>query len=309
MEVDDVLRMYAEEILMDEATRKAAVLIEALPYIQRFRGAIVVVKLGGAAMEDPEHVEQVLEDITFMECVGMKVVIVHGGGKEISRGMEQEGIEARFIQGLRVTCERSIRVVEQVLKRDINPRIVNVLKAKGALARSLHGEEVLRVKRVSGRDPVSGAPLDWGFVGEPGEVNVAPVRQLLAEGVIPVITPLGMGPDGNLHNVNADVAASAIAKALPARKLAFLSDVPGLLRDQQDPASLISTLRLDEVAWMFEEGIITGGMLPKISSCIEALEAGVCKVHLIDGRQKHSLLLEIFTDQGVGTEIVAPENL
>lgn len=292
---------------MDEATRKAAVLVEALPYIQRFRNAIVVVKLGGAAMEAPEHVERVLEDITFMECVGMKVVVVHGGGKEISRGMEQEGIEARFVNGLRVTCEKSIRVVERVLKLDINPRIVRMLSAKGAPARSLQGEEVLHVTRVSGHDPATGNPIDWGFVGEPGEVDVAPIRKLLDAGIIPVITPLGMGPDGKIHNVNADVAAAAIAKALPARKLAFLSDVPGLLRNPQDPSTLISTLRHDEIAWMFEEGIISGGMLPKISSCIEALEAGVRKVHLIDGRQIHSLLLEIFTDQGVGTEIVGPE--
>ncbi len=293
---------------MDEVTRKAAVLIEALPYIQRFRNAIVVVKLGGAAMEDPEHVERVLEDITFMECVGMKVVVVHGGGKEISRGMEEEGIEARFINGLRVTCEKSIRVVERVLKGDINPRVVKMLTAKGAVAQSLHGEQILHVHRVSGQDPETGNPIDWGFVGEPGEVDPAPIRFLLDGGIIPVITPLGMGPDGKVHNVNADVAAAAIAKALPARKLAFLSDVPGLLRNPQDPSTLISTLRHDEVSWMFDEGIISGGMLPKISSCIEALEAGVRKVHLIDGRQMHSLLLEIFTDQGVGTEIVGPQS-
>lgn len=291
---------------MDEATRKAAVLIEALPYIQRFRNAVVVVKIGGAAMEDPEHVERVLEDITFMECVGMKVVVVHGGGKAISRGMEKEGIEARFINGLRVTCERSIRVVEQVLNRDINPKLVNMLIAKGAPAKSLRGEGILHVERVSGQDPVTGAPIDWGFVGDPGEVHADPIRDLLEAGIIPVITPLGMGQDGKIHNVNADVAAAAIAKALPAHKLAFLSDVPGLLRDAQDPDSLISTLRLDEVSWMFEAGVISGGMLPKISSCIEALEAGVRKVHLIDGRQMHSLLLEIFTDKGVGTEILGP---
>lgn len=292
---------------MDEATRKAAVLIEALPYIQRFRNEVVVVKLGGAAMEDLEHVERVLEDITFMECVGMKVAVVHGGGKEISRGMEQEGIEARFVQGLRVTCERSIRVVEQVLKRDINPRLVNMLCSKGAPAKSLHGENILHVHRVSGRDPNTGDLIDWGFVGEPGEVDAAPIRSLLDAGIIPVITPLGMGPDGKIHNVNADVAAAAIAKSLTARKLAFLSDVPGLLRDPSDPTSLISTLRLSEISWMLEEGVISGGMLPKISSCIEALKAGVKKVHLIDGRQKHSLLLEIFTDKGVGTEILGAE--
>jgi acetylglutamate kinase len=242
-----------------------------------------------------------------MECVGMKVIVVHGGGKAISRGMEKEGIEARFVNGLRVTCERSIRVVEQVLNRDINPKIVDTLIKKGAAAKSLKGEEILHVERVSGKDPVTGQLLDWGFVGNPGEVNATPIRNLLQGGIIPVITPLGMGPDGKIHNVNADVAAAAIAKAIPAHKLAFLSDVPGLLRDARDPSSLISTLRHDEVSWMYDEGIISGGMLPKISSCIEALEAGVRKVHLIDGRQKHSLLLEIFTEKGVGTEILGPE--
>lgn len=290
---------------MQDATRKAEVLIEALPYIQDFRNAIVLVKLGGAAMEDPEHVQRVLDDITFMECVGMKVVVVHGGGKEISRGMQAEGIDATFIQGLRVTCERSIQVVERVLKRDINPRIVKQLVAKGAPAKSVHGEAILHVQRITGRDPQTGDTIDWGFVGQPGEVDVEPVRMLLEGGLIPVITPLGMGPDGQVHNVNADVAAAAIAKALPARKLAYLSDVPGLLRDPNDPATLISTLRQEEVPGLIEEGVISGGMLPKIQSCMEALAAGVRKIHLIDGRCMHSLLLEMFTDKGVGTEIIA----
>lgn len=291
-------------MVMEHVTEKAAVLIEALPYIQRFRNAVVVVKLGGSAMEDSTHVEQVLEDITFMECVGMRVVVVHGGGKAISRGMQAEGIEANFVNGLRVTCERSIEVVERVLKLDINPRIVKLLTEKGAPARSLHGERLLRVKRMTGRDAVTGELLDWGFVGDPGEVDTKPIDALLDQGVIPVITPLGTGPEGKIHNVNADVAAAAIAKALKAKKLAFLSDVPGLLRDPEDATSLISTLKLDEVEWLIEQGVIAGGMLPKIKSCVEALEDGVEKVHMIDGRQLHSLLLEIFTQQGVGTQIV-----
>jgi acetylglutamate kinase len=289
---------------MDEVIKKASVLIEALPYFQRFRNAIVVVKFGGSAMEDPAHVEGVLEDVAFMECVGMRLVLVHGGGKAISRGMQEDGIDSRFLHGLRVTCERSIRVVERVLKTDINPRIVKLLTEKGSQASGLHGENIFHVTRKTGVDSETGKKLDWGFVGEPGEVDIAPIMELLDAGVIPVITPLGVGADGKTHNINADVAAAAVAKALRARKLVFLSDVPGLLRDVNDPESLISTLELDETEQLIEQGVIAGGMLPKINSCIEALKAGVHKVHMIDGRIQHSLLLEMFTDKGIGTEIV-----
>jgi acetylglutamate kinase len=290
--------------MMDRLIEKAGVLIEALPYIQRFRNEIVVVKFGGSAMEDPDHVSGVLEDVTFMECVGMKIVLVHGGGKAISRGMEEDGIDSKFLHGLRVTCERSIHVVERVLKTHVNPRIVKLLVKKGATAKSLHGQEIFHVTRKTGVDDQTGEELDWGFVGEPGGVDTGPIHAMLAEGVIPVITPLGIGPDGKTHNINADVAAASVAKTLRARKLAFLSDVPGLLRDPQDPESLISTLKLPEIEWLVEQGVISGGMLPKIMSCMEALSAGVRKVHMIDGRMQHSLLLEMFTDKGVGTEIV-----
>ncbi len=290
---------------MEEIARKAAVLIEALPYIQRFRNEIVVVKFGGSAMEDPAHVESVLDDITFMECVGMKVVVVHGGGKEITRGMEDAGIASSFVRGLRVTCARSIEVVERVLKTDINPRIVKMLDQKGAPACSLHGETIFTVRRLTEVDDKTGETLDWGFVGEPVAVQTEELLALLQEGRIPVITPLGIDEQRQKHNMNADVAAAAVAKALKARKLAFLSDVPGLLRNPQDPQSLISTLRLDEIEWLVDQGVISGGMLPKIKSCIEALGSGVNKVHMIDGRVFHSLLMEMFTDKGVGTEIVA----
>jgi acetylglutamate kinase len=289
---------------MDKLIEKASVLIEALPYIQNFRNDIVVVKFGGSAMEDPEHVAGVLEDVAFMQCVGMKIVVVHGGGKAISRGMVEDGIESTFLHGLRVTCERSIGVVERVLKTDVNPRIVKLLQTKGALAKSLHGETIFRVTRKTDIDGETGEAIDWGFVGEPGEVDTGPLDDMLAEGCIPVITPLGVDAAGKLHNINADVAAAAVAKALKARKLAFLSDVPGLLRDPQDPATLISTLKQREAEWLMEQGVISGGMLPKIKSCMEALSAGVRKVHMIDGRMQHSLLLEMFTDKGVGTEIV-----
>jgi acetylglutamate kinase len=293
--------------VMQEATRKAAVLIEALPYIQDFRGSTVVVKFGGSAMEDPERVSRVLADVAFMECVGMRTVVVHGGGKAISRSMLDRGIESRFLEGLRVTCEKSIEVVRDVLNGEVNPALVDGLIARRARAESLFGERIFHVTRKQGAHPTTGEVLDWGFVGEPGEVDTGPIEQLTANNIIPVITPIGIGPDGMPHNINADVAAAAVAKALHARKLVFLSDVPGLLRDPADAESLIGTLRIAEVRELIANGTISGGMLPKIESSIAALEAGVRKVHMIDGRMAHSLLLEIFTDRGVGTEIISNE--
>jgi len=286
---------------------KADVLIEALPYIQEFRDEIIVVKFGGSAMEDAAHVEGVLEDVTFMECVGMLPVLVHGGGKAISRGMAEHGIEPRFVDGLRVTCEKTIEVVEKVIKGQVNPRIVQTLRRMGAKAESLHGEKIFRVHRKTAVDPETGETVDWGFVGEPGEVATEPIRRLLEDGVIPVVTPLGLGEDGKTHNINADVAAAAVARALQARKLAFLSDVPGLLRDPEDPDSILTTLQAGELEGLVAQGVISGGMLPKAQSGVEALHAGVRKVHMIDGRMEHSLLLEIFTDRGVGTEIIRDE--
>jgi acetylglutamate kinase len=292
---------------MENLIKKAGVLIEALPYIQDFRGAVVVVKVGGSAMEDAAHVESVLTDVTFMECAGMKPVIVHGGGKAISREMKRQGIESRFVQGLRVTCERSIAVVEKVMNEELNPGLVGMLLRKGARAHGLQGDHIFRVEKTIGRDPETGAELDWGFVGDPTGVETTLVDALIGRDMIPVITPLGRGPDGQVYNVNADVAAAALAKALKARKLAFLSDVPGLLRDPADAESLMSTLRVGEVEDLIRRGIISGGMLPKVQSGIEAIRAGVRKVHMIDGRMLHSLLLEIFTDKGVGTEIVSDD--
>ena len=289
---------------MHEIIKKAEVLIEALPYIQEFRGDIVVIKFGGSAMENAVHKESILTDIVFMECVGMLPVIVHGGGKAISRGMKEHGIESEFLNGFRVTCEESIKVVEKVIKGDVNPGIVKVLEERGGKATSLHGEEVFKVTKKEETDPSTGEKLDWGFVGEPDEADEKLVREIIASGSIPVITPLGMGPDGKVHNINADVAAAAVAKALKARKLVFLSDVPGLLRDQNDPTSAIPTLKTDDVADLIKKGVISGGMLPKVQSGLEAIQAGVKKVHMIDGRMSHSVLLEIFTDKGVGTEIV-----
>ncbi len=294
---------------MEQCIAKANVLIEAVPYIQEFRGSLVVVKVGGSVMESPENLRRLMSDVAFMRTVGIKVILVHGGGKAISRAMAAAGIAPNFVRGLRVTDERTIEVVEQVIKHEVNAAILRLLNDNfHVLARPLHGDWVLTVRKETGVDPETGATLDWGFVGAPTAVNVFAVTQMTDAGVIPVVTPLGLGEeDGKLYNVNADVAAVALAKALRVRKLVFISDVPGLLRDVGDPTSLISTLRLGNVRRLKEEGVISGGMLPKIDSCVEAIEAGVQRVHLVDGRMPHSLLLEIFTKQGVGTEIKADE--
>jgi acetylglutamate kinase len=289
---------------MQKLIEKAGVLIEALPYVQRFRGAIVVVKLGGSAMEDAGCLASILADITFMECVGMLPVIVHGGGKAISRGMKEKGIESRFVKGLRVTCDRSIEVVKDVLENELNPGIVSTLQKMGARAEGVRGESVFHVERKTDVDDETGETLDWGFVGEPGAVDIEPITSLLKEETIPVVMPLGMGADGKVHNINADTAAAAAARALKARKLVFLSDVPGLLRNAGDPESVMPTLNVEDVEKLMKEKVIDGGMVPKVRSGVDALHAGVNKVHMIDGRMQHSLLLEIFTDKGVGTEIV-----
>lgn len=292
---------------MQKVIEKAEVLIEALPYIQKFRGEIIVVKFGGSAMEERSNTESVLADVTFMECVGMLPVVVHGGGKAISRQMKKAGIEAKFVRGLRMTCADTIRVVQTVMNQEINPDLVSILERMGAKAQGIHGEDIFTVIKKTETDSKTGEVLDWGFVGEPHGVDTGPVRALLDKGIVPVVTPLGLGPDGNVYNVNADTAAAALAKALKARKLAFLSDVPGLLRNAEDPESVMSTLNIGEVEKLIQQGTIGGGMLPKVQSGVEALNAGVRKIHMIDGRMPHSLLLEIFTDKGVGTEIVKDE--
>lgn len=292
---------------MKDPIKKAEVLIEALPYIQQFRNEIIVIKFGGSAMEDKNHVEVVLADITFMECVGMLPVVVHGGGKAISRSMKEAGIESRFVKGLRVTCEKTIEVVQKVMNDEINPGVVASLRKMGARAQGLHGEDIFSVIRKREVNSETGEEIDLGYVGDPLGVDTGPIRQLLEQGIIPVITPLGVGPDGKIHNINADTAGGAVAKALKARKLAYLSDVPGLLSNPKDPDSLLTTLRVADVEELIRKGVIDGGMLPKVQSGVEALHAGVKKVHMIDGRMPHSLLLEIFTDKGVGTEIIRDE--
>lgn len=289
---------------LDALIHKADVLIEALPYIVDFRGETVVVKLGGSVMESPDALVGILTDVAFMRSVGMRVIVVHGGGKAISRALKEAGLGTTFVQGLRVTDAASIRIVEDVIKNEVNAEIVRLLESMQIRAVPLHGESIFFANRKTGTDPATGAALDWGFVGNPVSVDTGPVRELLREEAVPVVCPLGRGEDGALYNVNADTAAAALAKALPARKLVYVSDVPGLLRDPSDPATLIETLHMDDAPALIADGTIAGGMAPKIESCLAALRAGVRKVHLVDGRLSHSLLLEMFTTKGVGTQIV-----
>ncbi|MBC8207354.1 MAG: acetylglutamate kinase [Kiritimatiellales bacterium] len=289
---------------MQQMIEKAAVLVEALPYIQKFRGDTIVVKFGGSIMESEIGYRNILKDVAFMECVGLRPVLVHGGGKSVSKKMREAHIQPTFLHGLRVTDGESIKVVESVLNGEVNPHLVEILANYGGKARGIHGEDIIKVKKHTGIDPDTGMELDWGFVGKVIDVDVEPIVAFLNADIIPVITPLGRGEDGQLYNVNADDVANAVAQALQARKLVFLSDVPGLLKDPDDKTSLITSLATGEAEDLIARGIIAGGMLPKIQGAVDALKAGVNKVHLIDSALPHSLLLELFTDRGVGTEIV-----
>ena len=288
---------------MDRYIEKASALIEALPFIQQFRGETVVVKFGGSIMENEAGYSRILQDIAFMECVGLRPVLVHGGGKAISRAMKDSNIAPNFVQGLRVTDEATIRVVEQVLNHEVNPHLVQIIQQCHGKARGIHGEDIIRVEKMTGVDPATNEPIDWGYVGKVVKVDVEPVQAFLKSDMVPVITPLGKGPDNRLYNINADDAATAVACALNARKIVFLTDVPGLLRDPADRSTLISSLHLDEVDELVKCGVISGGMLPKIKGMVGAVKAGIKKAHIIDSSMPHSLLLELFTSEGVGTEI------
>ena len=283
---------------------KASVLVEALPYIQRFRGEIVVVKLGGSAIEERTGIDSVMKDIAFMATVGLRPVLVHGGGKAITKKMQERGVQARFVKGLRVTDAESMDVVEEVLNRQVNPELVKLLEAAGCTARGIYGEDVVKVVKHTEKDAATGETLDWGFVGKPVDVDDDPILAYMHAQIVPVVTPLGRDEAGQLHNVNADDVASAIAQTLKARKIVYMSDVPGLLSDPKDKTSLISTLKIGDVDDLIAKGVISGGMLPKVLGAVKAIKSGVRKVHFVDANLPHSLLLELFTDSGVGTEIV-----
>ncbi|MFT5122434.1 MAG: acetylglutamate kinase [Candidatus Omnitrophota bacterium] len=289
--------------MVQKAIEKAAALIEALPYIQHFRGETVVVKFGGSILDNRKTYEHILRDVAFMEVIGMRPVLVHGGGKAISQRMKEAGLAAKFIQGLRVSDAPTIDIVEQVLNHEVNPALVATLQ-ESCKAAGIHGNDIIQVEKHTGSDK-DGNPIDWEFVGNVTHVDVQSLNSLLDDSTVPVITPLGRGADGQTYNVNADEAAGAVAREIHARKLVFLSDVPGIMADLEDPDSIISSLHLHEVEELINRGIIAGGMMPKVSGAIKAIQAGVKKIHIIDAAMPHSLLLELFTDKGVGTEILA----
>ena len=290
---------------MEEIISKAGTLLEALPYIQRFRSQIFVVKYGGSFMDsdDPTERHRVARDVVFLEAVGINPVVVHGGGKAITRALESSGTKAQFGRGHRVTDADTAKIVERVLSREINPEIVAAIEEFGGKARGLAGSEIFRCRKFSPSDE-KGEPLDLGFVGEVTEVNVEPLRECIRRSITPVISPTARGDDGRIYNCNADIAAAKTAVALKARRLVFMSDVPGLLRDPKDPATLITHLRVMEIPGLRRSGVIGEGMIPKVDSALAAIESGVEKVQFVDGRIPHSVLLEIFTDAGVGTEVV-----
>jgi acetylglutamate kinase len=287
-----------------EITAKARVLLEALPYIQDFHGSIFVVKYGGSFMDDPDPAvrTRVAYDIAFFAAVGINVVVVHGGGKAITRAMESAGLSATFVNGLRVTDEPTVAVVKRTLNDIVNRDVCDAIAGAKARPKSLPGDTVLVCQKLVTDD--DGNPVDLGYVGEVTEVKVKLIKKEIADGFVPVISPVAEGYDGKPYNVNADLVAGRVASALRARRLVYMSDVPGLLCNPADPNSLISTLKISQVDELKKRGVIDKGMRPKVASAIRALQEGVQRVHFIDGRLPHSLLLEVFTDQGIGTEIV-----
>lgn len=293
---------------MQEIIEKAATLVEAFPYIRNFRDKIVVIKYGGSTQPDEGGSDTVLADLVFMETVGMRPVVVHGGGKEISRRLQESGVESKWVEGLRVTDKASMQVVEDTLFGGVNRRIVQGIANLRGSARGMSAKDagVMFVTKHFAEVEENGEKkrVDIGFVGDVARIDPEPIRLACEEGTIPVIAPIGRGSDGESYNVNADTAAGEIARALQAEKLVFLTDVNGIMRDPKDASTRISTLRVNEVEKLITDGIAKGGMIPKLRACERSVKGGVHKTHIIDGSMPHALLLEIFTREGIGTEIV-----
>jgi acetylglutamate kinase len=290
---------------VQDAIEKADVLIEAMGWIRQFRDKITVIKLGGSVMEDPEALDHLLVDIVFMETVGMRPIVVHGGGAAISRAMAAAGLEARFIQGRRYTDDATLKIVEEVLAYETNEHIARRIEEFEGRSMPLNFRttNVLFGERISLSNG-EGEPIDLGHVGHVTRVDRTTIENLCYAGTVPVIPSMCLGPNGQKLNVNADTAAMAVAQSLGAEKLVYLSDVNGVRRDKNDPSTLIHSLTAHEARQLIREGAIEAGMIPKVEACLETLDKGVGKIHIIDGRLRHSLLLEIYTNRGVGTEIV-----
>ncbi len=283
---------------MEKLVEKASILIEALPYIRKFRGKEILIKYGGAAMNSAEVRENVLHDLVFMNYVGIRPILIHGGGKAITENLKKKGIQSRFVNGLRVTDKATMEVVAETLMQ-INKEIVRDINSFGAQAVGLsgHDAEILNVVK---RDTDG----DVGYVGRVTSVNILPIKELTEFNIIPVISPVGIDPKGETYNVNADEAAAKIAAAMQVQKLMVLTNVQGILLDPSKEESLVPSLHVNEAEDYIKKQVITDGMIPKVNACVTALQGGIQKAHIIDGRIPHALLLEIFTDRGIGTEIV-----
>lgn len=291
--------------VFQQQIEKAAVLVEALPYLQHFRGQTFLIKVGGSAMDDPDLVRRLLRDVVFMEVAGINPVIVHGGGKAISAAMKESGMPAEFVGGFRVTTDETMGIVERTLSREINPGLVQGIESFGGRAVGVPGNEAFIGERIKGWSQEQNCEVSLGRVGRVTGFDISKIRAAIGSEIVPVISPIASEAGTLLSlNVNADLAASALAAELKASKLVYLSDVLGLMRDPSDESTLIHSLKVDQVEPLIADGTISGGMIPKVRSSVEALHAGVGKVHMIDGRISHSLLLEIFTTEGIGTEIV-----
>lgn len=288
----------------EQEIEKADILIEALPYLQSYRDKTILIKFGGSAMDNPELVKSLMRDIVVMETMGLNPVVVHGGGKAISKAMQDAGLEARFVNGLRVTTEEAIDIVERTLSGSINPGLVQMMRDSGGKAVGIPGTNVFVGEKLMENDE-NGNPVDIGRVGQVIGCQLERITEALSLQLTPVISPLAreLGTHYAL-NVNADLAAAALARELKPVKLVYISDVPGIMPDPKDPSTIIQSINRKEAFELMEQGIISGGMIPKVKSAVDALNAGVRKVHFIDGRLPHTLLLEIFTPEGIGTEIV-----
>lgn len=284
---------------MEQILIKAQTLIEALPYIQKFNNKIVVVKYGGSAMVDEKLQQNVIKDVALLKLVGMRPIIVHGGGKEISKWVNKVGKEAKFVEGLRVTDEETMEIAEMVLNR-VNKSLVQMVEQLGVKAVGITGKDASTMK--VDKKLVNGQSI--GYVGEVKEVNPTLINTLLDNDFIPIIAPIGLGNDFKSYNINADDAACAIARAIGAEKLAFLTDIEGVYKDPNDKNSLMPMLTSNMINELIKDGYIGGGMLPKLKNCLDAVENGVSRVHILDGRKEHCLLLEFFTNKGIGTAIL-----